>query len=158
MSRVFHISFDGACEPVNPGGVASWGYTVIESGVEIASAGGIVGEGSDMTNNVAEYSGLISALEAVAPLVGEGDRVVIRGDSQLVIRQIRGEYAVKSKRIGPLHSRLKQLIGELSRRGIEIEIRWIPREENMRANDLARRAYADYVSHKTGVGQSKSVV
>jgi ribonuclease HI len=53
MGRKYMVAFDGACEPVNPGGIASWGYTVVENGKELMFANGVAGEGTGMTNNIA---------------------------------------------------------------------------------------------------------
>ena len=61
---------------------------------------------------------------------------LIRGDSQLVVRQLKGEYKVKSKRILPLYVRAMELLNEL---GGKVE--WVPREQNKIADELSRVAY-----------------
>jgi ribonuclease HI len=61
---------------------------------------------------------------------------LIRGDSQLVVRQLKGEYKVKSKRILPLYVRATELLNEL---GGKVE--WVPREQNKIADELSRVAY-----------------
>ena len=58
------IFFDGACEPVNPGGTASYGWVIKKDGKTILSGSGIVGSGEGMTNNVGEYHGLIEGIKA----------------------------------------------------------------------------------------------
>jgi hypothetical protein len=65
-----------ACEPVNPGGHATWGVTVKRGDRIIAEESGYVGDGPKMSNNVAEYAGLLRVLEIVSGTTG---RVIIRG-------------------------------------------------------------------------------
>jgi len=54
---------DGACEPVNPGGTASYGLVIKQGDEVIVNNCGVVGSGNGMTNNVAEYSALIALFE-----------------------------------------------------------------------------------------------
>lgn len=84
--------FDGVCEPRNPGGHAAWGALVKQDGQTIWSQGGYCGAGPQMSNNVAEYSGMIAVLERVKWLPGS---LTIRGDSMLVIGQLTGEWRVR---------------------------------------------------------------
>ncbi|OYV08375.1 MAG: ribonuclease HI [Methanosaeta sp. ASP1-1] len=83
------IYFDGLCYPRNPGGVAAYGYAVYRDGKPIWRGFGAVGEGRGMTNNVAEYEALMAAARW---LVDEGieEKIIIKGDSELVIKQMRG--------------------------------------------------------------------
>jgi len=130
------IKFDGACEPVNPGGIAAWGYIVCHNGAVIAQDCGIVGDGPGMTNNVAEYTACIEAVKRAKAL---GYRNIdIRGDSQLLVRQMIGEYEVKSERILPLYNQLCDLVSDL-----DITFKWIPREQNGDADALSRQAYRE---------------
>ncbi|BBD71945.1 hypothetical protein HS1genome_0334 [Sulfodiicoccus acidiphilus] len=128
--------FDGLCEPVNPGGIATFGYVMVtELGKE--QGFGLAAEPwtSDSTNNVAEYTGLICLLKRMLSLgVTE---VEIFGDSQLVIRQLRGEYKVKSSRIEPLYTEARRLLEHF--RSVKVE--WIPREKNEEADSMTRKAY-----------------
>jgi ribonuclease HI len=55
--------FDGACEPVNPGGTASYGAVIIEDDETIWECSEVYGQGKLMSNNVAEYAGFIAVLE-----------------------------------------------------------------------------------------------
>ena len=51
------VYVDGLCEPMNPGGTATYGYLIRnEAGRVIARKSGVVGKGSEMSNNVAEYA------------------------------------------------------------------------------------------------------
>lgn len=91
--RHVRINFDGCCEPVNPGGHAGWGAAVdiIDGGIEqdCVDLVGYCGEGPEMSNNVAEYSGLLGALEHIVSHLEKysGLPVRILGDSALVVCQ-----------------------------------------------------------------------
>jgi len=89
------VYFDGLCYPKNPCGVAAFGYLVLRSGQVVHKGFRAVGEGRGMTNNVAEYEGLMAAAQWIAD-EGIEERIVIKGDSQLVIKQMKGEWKVSS--------------------------------------------------------------
>ncbi len=133
------IYFDGLCYPKNPGGVAAYGYLVRRDGELIWQGFGAVGEGRGMTNNVAEYEGLMAAAQW---LVDEGikEKIVIKGDSQLVIKQMKGEYRVNSATSKKYVPEIKRLLT-----GLDISFFWVPREENEEADRLSRVAYESYM-------------
>lgn len=82
------------------------------------------------TNNVAEYEGLILALDYAGAL---GARVLeIRLDSELVVRQIKGEYKVKHPALKKLHARVRERMAAFG----EVTISHVPREENELADGL----------------------
>jgi ribonuclease HI len=128
--------FDGLCEPKNPGGIATFGYVIFLEDGRTVKGYGLASKpySPDSTNNVAEYTGLICLLEEMKRLNIRNP--LIRGDSQLVVRQLKGEYKVKSKRILPLYVRAMELLNEL---GGKVE--WVPREQNKLADELSRVAY-----------------
>lgn len=130
---------DGLCEPVNPGGIACYGWIARRDGSVLSEGWGVVARGPEATNNVAEYHALIEALEWLLAAGHEGEPVEIRSDSQLVVRQLSGEYAVRSGRIRPLYKRARRLLSRFR----DIRLRWVPREENEEADLLSRRAYAE---------------
>ncbi len=144
---MLYLNFDGLCEPKNPGGVATYGFVVRdEKGRIVCKGKGVVGAGflgDDVTNNVAEYTALIKALECLKEK-GIKDKVVIRGDSQLVIKQLKGEYRVRSERMKPLYKRVKELL-----EGFDYELEWVPRKFNEEADLLSREAFREFVEeHK----------
>src|SRR6059058_5648324 len=80
------------------------------------------------SNNIAEYIALILLLEHVHQ-IGRRTRpkgYVICGDSQLVTRQMQGEYRVKTPHLVPLHAGARELSSDL-----DIEFRWVPRDQNL---------------------------
>lgn len=139
------IYADGLCEPCNPGGYACYGWVAIDGATEVASGKGCVGHGAGMTNNLAEYTAAIKALEwAVAGKNGGG---VLRTDSQLVARQFGGQWRCNDDRLRVLLARLRELA---ERAGCGVE--WVPRENNRRADALSRQAYAEARRAALGAG------
>ncbi len=130
------VYFDGACQPPRGGGVAGYGFTVTGEGLDHEEGGLAAPPGSERsTNNVAEYVGAIRALEYLRERGYRGS-VRVHGDSQLVIRQMTGEYEVKADHLRPYHERLLALRREFD----EVEFVWIPREQNRRADELSKEA------------------
>ena len=140
MIRVY---FDGACEPINPGGIATFGYVIYRDDEKIIEGKGIASEplSSQTSNNVAEYTALINALEWLIANNYRNDNIHIYGDSQLTIRQMTGKYAVKAERLLPLYARAQQLAKQFD----SIKFQWIPREANEEADKLTHQAYNEYI-------------
>ncbi|MCI4327561.1 MAG: ribonuclease HI family protein [Thermoplasmata archaeon] len=133
------IHFDGACEPPRGGGVATYGFTLEGPELEHEEFGLAVPPGSERaTNNVAEYVGAIRALEFLVS-IGYRGPVLVFGDSQLVIRQMSGEYEVRAEHLRAYHEHL----GALAARIGDVQFQWVPREENARADELSKRAIAE---------------
>lgn len=129
--------FDGAC----PRGVPHYGVLVRDegSGTDVLRATGKVPLLSpEQTTNVAEYGGLVHALEIAGPVMKNGDILEVRGDSQLVVRQMNGEYRLKKEHLRPYAHRAAELIETLRSRGISVVINWVPREENVEADALSK--------------------
>jgi ribonuclease HI len=122
------LYFDGAS--IGNPGPAGYGY-VIRCGESVYKGSGYIGEA---TNNVAEYTGLIEGLKRCLEL---GCReLVIFSDSELVVRQLRGEYRVRSRRILPLYRAALELMGMFG----SVEVQHVRREANSEADRLARKA------------------
>lgn len=116
----------------NPGPAAA-GVTITDadSGDAVHEAGYFL---DITTNNVAEYTGLVRGLEKAAEL--GADRVTVYSDSELMVRQIHGQYRVKSEGLKPLHRQVMTLLS-----GFEgWEINHVRRESNQRADQLANAA------------------
>ncbi len=133
MPGSFVIYTDGASRG-NPG-LASIGAVVYAEKdgdlVEVATVSESIGVD---TNNVAEYKAVIEGLRAVAAF--EPDRVTLRADSQLLIRQLKGEYRVKASNLKPLFLEAKRLSESLRR----VVLEHVPREQNKVADALANDA------------------
>jgi ribonuclease HI/probable phosphoglycerate mutase len=121
---------DGASRG-NPG-PSSYGWTLVDdSGKCVREAGKRLPEG---TNNVAEYEAMVAGLTAACELGIK--QVVVRADSELVIRQVTGRYKVKSPGLLPLYQKVLELSGRFDR----ISFEHVPREQNKRADALANMA------------------
>lgn len=133
------VYFDGLCQPVNPGGIACYAFLIKSDGKTVHKERGLAAEpfSKEATNNVAEYTALVKALEWLLSNKKECERVSVRGDSRLVISQMRGEFKVKAKSILPLFQKAALLKKEFA----DISFQWIPREENHEADKLSEEAY-----------------
>jgi ribonuclease HI len=131
-----HVHFDGACQPPKGPGVATFGFTVEGEGLDFEDCGLATRPYSERsTNNVAEYVAAIRALEWLYEQ-GYAGVVIASGDSQLVIRQMLGEYRVESEHLKAYHEWLEKLAGQFA----SVQWVWIPREQNTRADALSKLA------------------
>lgn len=133
-SDCIEVWYDGACEPLNPGGHAACGVLIKRNGQTLWQESRYIGYGPAMSNNVAEYGGMITALEY---LIKEGLThlpVILRGDSMLSVRQMTGEWRVKGGLYLPYYRRARELAGQFS----NVTFLWIPREENAEADALSK--------------------
>lgn len=85
------------------------------------------------TNNVAEYRALVAGLELA--LEHGCERLSIFLDSELIVRQINGQYKVRNEHLQPLYLKARGLLQRLG----HWSIRHVPRAENARADELANR-------------------
>lgn len=128
------LNFDGGCWP-NPGGTPVFGWQISdENGKILVENSGKVTEYEKATNNVAEYNGLKSALQFLRNNNWSGS-VLIRSDSELVVKQIKGVYSCKQLHLAKLRDECLKLMA-----GKKCEIEWIPREKNKNCDDLANFA------------------
>ena len=121
---------DGAARG-NPGPAGAGAVIVNPDGHIVAKVGKFLGES---TNNVAEYMGLILGLRR-AKAMGIKELEVL-ADSELLVKQLAGDYAVKAEHLKPLHDEAQQLLKAFS----WIQVRHIPREENAQADAMSNRA------------------
>ncbi len=137
------IYFDGLCYPKNPGGVAAYGYLVFRDDNMIDRGSRAIGEGIGMTNNVAEYEGLLAASQWLKNK-GITERIIFKGDSKLVINQLKGEWKISSATSKKYVPKIKELL-----KGRDVSFIWVPRDENEEADKLSRMAYEDYLRRKS---------
>jgi ribonuclease HI len=124
MSQRAVIHFDGGAQP-NPGPAAIG--AVIETDDDCIEHRREIGEA---TNNQAEYTALIKALEK--SLDAGYNNVEVYGDSQLIVRQVKGEWQTKDPELRSKLDRVKELTDEFE----EFQIEHIPREKNKQADEL----------------------
>jgi len=124
------VKFDGGTRPDNPGPSAI-GY-VVEADDWTEEESEHIGESS---NNRTEYRALIQGLELAFE---KGcTEVEARGDSKLVVNQVRGEWDVGEPELRPLRNRAQEVAGEFE----TFEIHYIPREKNWKADELVDQAF-----------------
>jgi len=126
-----HINCDGASRG-NPGPAAIGATIKDESGCLLAS---ISRRLDNTTNNQAEYRAVIAALEEAARL--GASRVILFCDSELVVRQLKGQYRIKNEGLKPLHQQALNLSGRFE----EFRVSYVPRHRNREADALANKAF-----------------
>jgi ribonuclease HI len=136
---LIEVYFDGLCQPINPGGISCYAFLVKSRGRILHSDYGVAGEpfSDDSTNNVAEYTAFIKALQWLLENNLGSAKVEIKSDSQLIVNQLTGDYKVKSKRIISLYKQALLLKSKFQ----DIQIKWIPRQKNREADRLTNKAY-----------------
>ena len=130
MNNTWNAWFDGATKESNPGLRGIGGVLKGPAGerIEISEE---IGQG---TNNEAEYAALMAVLDAAVE--AKVENLIVHGDSQLVVRQVNGEWFIKAKELVPMCKTVLELKGQIP----NVTIRWIPREENSEADALSKKA------------------
>ena len=128
MKYIVHT--DGAARG-NPGPAAIGVVIEDEEGRTVYEASRALGV---RTNNEAEYQALITALEYLKDV--RPAEVEFRLDSELVVKQIGGQYKVKEPRLQALHGQVVMLLNAVKK----FQFRHVRREENARADELANEA------------------
>jgi ribonuclease HI len=126
----FTAHIDGGARG-NPG-PAGWGAVVRDGAGEIAAE--LLGALPHSTNNVAEYSGLLAALDWCRE--HGATNVHIKSDSLLLVQQMKGVYKVKNEGLKPLHGRARLLCHEIGK----VTFEHVRRELNKEADKLANLA------------------
>jgi ribonuclease HI len=120
------VNVDGGARG-NPGPAAVAAVVATPDGEVVQSRGELIGRA---TNNVAEYRALLLGIE-LARALGAGE-VDLVGDSELVVKQVKGEYRVKDQGLRPLHAEVRQALEGFER----WSIRHVRREQNAAADRL----------------------
>lgn len=128
MNLTIHV--DGASRG-NPGPAGAGVVILGDGGVRLHEGAYFLGT---QTNNAAEYNALLLALQRA--LRFGPSRILLRSDSELLVRQLTGQYRVRSASILPLFERAQLLLLKFA----AWQIRHVPREQNRRADELANLA------------------
>ena len=124
------VNVDGGARG-NPGPAAVGVVVRDESGEVVADAGEPIGAA---TNNVAEYRALIRGIELAAE--HGATELELYGDSELVVKQVRGEYKVKDAGLKPLHAQARQALSAFS----NWSFNHVRREQTAEADALVNQA------------------
>ena len=130
MQEKLTLEFDGGSRG-NPGPAGIGVVVRAQDGTSLVTLGRYIGK---CTNNVAEYRALITAMEEARKL--GATKILIRGDSELIIKQMRGEYRVKHPDMKVLYDEAQDLIREFDEAKIEHNLR----HKNELADKLANLA------------------
>ncbi len=142
----FYIFCDGASRG-NPGpaSCAAIIYSDINSD-PLLELGKVLGTA---TNNVAEYQGLLLGLEGLISFLAESGHspsdatLHVRMDSELIIRQLTGQYRVKNETLKPLYTRVVRMLSQFR----ATDLQHVPRDRNREADRLANQ-YLDGMAEK----------
>ena len=115
----------------NPGPAAAAFVLTDPDGTQLQAKAFFIGE---TTNNIAEYTGIIKALEAAKKI--NVKQITVFSDSELLAKQLNGEYKVKSEQLMPLFERAIGLLGEFEK----ASVRFLGRERNKEADKLVNKA------------------
>lgn len=132
QAMVRYIAYADGASRGNPG-TAAYGAVIsdAESGLVVVELGEAIGHA---TNNVAEYRGLIAALERVRQL-DAGAHVLVRMDSKLVVEQMTGRWGIKHPDMRELALRAKAILPPA-----QVSYEWVERAKNSAADALANEA------------------
>ena len=119
--------FDGGARS-NPGPAGYGVYIVDDDGKVLAELHGSLGVS---TNNIAEYRGLIAALQWAVD--NNVTSITVKGDSLLIIEQMRGNYKVKNEGLKPLHMQARMLVMQVG----DVRFEHVRREFNKDADRLS---------------------
>ena len=130
------IFTDGASR--NNPGEAGAGIFILRDGQPLEKIARYLGT---TTNNIAEYRAAIIGLEHCVKL---GASVVrLHADSELMVKQLNGQYKVKNEGLRPLYQKAKELIAKIGC----VEVKYIPREQNKEADALANKAIDEKIGN-----------
>ena len=99
------------------------------------------------TSVVAEYQALLVGLDLAVRL--EAQNLEVWTDSELIVKQLSGEYRVRAPHLRPLYDRAKQLLRNFS----SFQVRHLPREENVEADQLANEGIDRYLGSQPVLDQ-----
>lgn len=125
------VAFSDGASRGNPGAAACAVILLDARGEELLRRSKLLGK---KTNNVAEYEGVVLALDLAATLGAK--QLSLKLDSELVVKQLNGAYKVKHPSLKPLYERAQQLIARFEK----VSVAHVPRAENAAADQLANDA------------------
>ena len=126
--------FDGACEPINPGGAMGCGAIIFNDGNLVWKTSWMEPAGPITSNNVAEYLAFHAALDWFFENDLLKERIVVHGDSRLVINQMFGNWKMRGGLYVDLAVEAKKKVACFS----SLTGLWVPREQNQLADDLSK--------------------
>jgi len=118
----------------NPGPAGAGAIVRNEEGKTVLTVSEFLG---DTTNNVAEYTAILRALESIRDIAGSDQAdIQVHMDSELVVKQMKGEYKIKHPNLKPLADKVKELVFCYK----SVSFTHVRREQNKDADALANEA------------------
>ena len=132
MSGTWLLYTDGASRG-NPGLAGIGAVLYRQAGGRLEEVDSVSETIGHATNNVAEYKAMVAGLKMAASR--DPELLIIRADSELLIKQLKGVYRVRNENLKPLYLAAKRLL-----RALPSRLEHVPREMNVRADQLANQA------------------
>lgn len=135
MNKLYSLHTDGGARG-NPGPAAIGGVVADGHGKVLKEFSRYIGE---TTNNQAEYKALVFGLEQIIKLAGAKSKssdVKAFLDSELIVKQLAGEYRVRDANLQPLYAHIQKLVHQLGR----VSFTHVRREKNQAADALVNQA------------------
>lgn len=145
--RYIKINFDAACDNNSKLKLMGLGVAVFVDSIYREDLSKAEFYGTNGTNNIGEWGALELAsnvaveLEKLDEFKDDELSIKIYGDSQLVVRQLSGEYRIKQDHLRPYRQKVLSKLGQLKRKA---EVHWIPRTENKEADKLSKIAIQNF--------------
>ena len=140
---------------MNPGGTATFGVVIKDKdGAVLLREHGYFGKGNAMSNNVAEYAGVLHILKYLAPR--PPGKVTIHGDSNLVINQLQGKWRIRKGLYLAIAIETKELLAYLRGLGWQITCCWIPRALNEECDALSKKTGEGQIRHTGTVRRDRT--
>jgi phosphoribosylglycinamide formyltransferase-1 len=125
------IAYTDGASRGNPGPAAAGFILTDSNGIQLQAKAFFIGRN---TNNVAEYTGIVKAIEAAIKIGATS--LIVFSDSQLLVRQINGQYKVKSEQIRPFFQKAVEMLGRFE----NWKVQFVFREKNQEADRLVNQA------------------
>lgn len=135
--KIVYVYCDASIVPCNPGGHGVAGF-VIKDNDNIVISKGVhdFGQYHELTNNAMEYAAVAAALQYLIKLDMTDQELIVRTDSQLVVRQLNGDYGCSVKM-----AKIRSLVLRYVPYFPKVTFEWIPREQNREADAISRSLY-----------------
>lgn len=136
---MYELQFDGLFRRIGENtktGVMAYGWLIFNQGVLVARGYGVVAGRAEATSNVAEYLALIEGLRALLDMGMQDEKILVCGDSKIVISQMNGTARIHSEWMQELFSQAADLASRLN----HLKYEWRKRSKNKAADNLTRLA------------------
>ena len=133
------LNFDGSVGPGNPDVNARYAYVIRKDGKNWCLDKGDLEKTQKYSNNYVEFYALYKALKMLSTHITPSDCLLIRGDSQLVIKMLKNWYKpTPTKLYYPAYLLAAEALREIRSKRVPVSIDWVPREMNTEADKASK--------------------